>query len=163
MPLRSAVFLVAALLSAISLNAQSPTSAAPSAKDQAAADFAEKAGVRALTFREGDLASLTDAKDDFAPAAWRDFLKQFEGFLDAKGAPQYTSEFAPSGPAVIVRNENENGVVRLTIPGKLTQSHLKSRMVYRVKIDVQVSGTPPKIVHLKPIIYIGASTAAASK
>jgi hypothetical protein len=149
------------LLSAIPLNAQSPTSAAPSTKDHAAADFAEKAAVRALTFREGDLASLTDAKDDFAPSAWSDFLKQFEGFLDANGAPQYTSEFAPSGPAAVVRNED--GAVHLRIPGKLTQSHMKSRTVYRVKVDVQVSGTPPKIFHLKPVIYVGTSTAAASK
>ncbi|HYL47087.1 MAG TPA: hypothetical protein VEU52_08665 [Candidatus Limnocylindrales bacterium] len=135
---------------------------APASSDEASAlTFAEKAAVRALDFQKGDLASLTDVKDDFTPSAWHDFLKQFEGFLDAKGAPQYSSEFEPSRPPVVVRHEN--GVVTLTIPGKLTQTHLKSRTTYRLVVTVQVSGNPPKIAHFEQTTCGGHSTAAACK
>ena len=113
-------------------------------------DFTQKAVVRALDFNQGDIKSLRDALDDFTPDGWSAFVKSLEGFLDDKGAPKYTSDFAPSGNAVVVRQEN--GVVHLTIPGKLTQTQNQSRTVYgHTEIDVQVSGKPPKIQHLKTI------------
>ena len=59
----------------------------------------QKAVVRALNFPQGDLERLRGVRADFTPAGWTAFMKHLDGFLDAKGAPAYTSSFAPSGGA----------------------------------------------------------------
>jgi hypothetical protein len=77
--------------------------------------FAQKAGVRALDFRQGDIGSLTRGRSDFTPEGWRDFMKPMEGFLDQQGAPTFSSTFVPSGNVVVVGQEN--GMVLVKIPG----------------------------------------------
>jgi hypothetical protein len=111
--------------------------------------FAEEAAIRALDFHQGDLASLTDARHDFTPEGWSAFLKHMRGWLDASGAPTFSSRFAPSGNAVILRTEQ--GAVTVSIPGTLKQTQNTSSTTYRAAIEVRVSGTPPKIQHLEQI------------
>lgn len=75
----------------------------------------EQAAVRALSFTQGDRASLVDAREDFTEAAWSHFLGELEGWLDPEGAPGFSSAFMPSGPAL--NASLMDGSVRLTIPG----------------------------------------------
>ena len=66
-----------------------------------------------------------------------------EGFLDDKGAPKFSSEFIASGSASLAGRVN--GMVQVTIPGKLIQTQNASRTTYeRIRIDVQLSGEPPR-------------------
>jgi len=108
--------------------------------------FAERAAVRALTFTQGDARSFTAGRPDFTDSAWTSFRKQFEGFLDAKGAPQFSSRFTPARAAVLIRAEG--GVSSVRIPGELVQSTPIGRTTYRVAVDVSVGGTPLKIQRL---------------
>jgi hypothetical protein len=85
------------------------TAATPAADEVAAA--VQKAAVRSLNFEQGDARSLNKARPDFTPQGWEEFMKPLQGFLDANGAPQFSSTFVPAGNAVIT--SNENGVVRL--------------------------------------------------
>ena len=122
----------------------------PTLEQQKIIDFAQHAAVHALNFRQGDLHILRAARHDFTPSGWSAFMKTLEGFLDEKGAPKFSSEFAPSGEAAIVKEEN--GTYYLTIAGKLTQTQNQSRTVYQhAAIDIQIRGTPPKIQHLETI------------
>ena len=128
---------------------------ASSAADQAATiDFAQKAAVRALGYTHGDRATLLDARDDFTPEGWRAFMKRMDGFLDAAGAPDHSSSFTPSGAAAV--KSLTNGVMRLAIPGTLKQWRTTSAAgtTYRVTVEVQVGGTPPKIQLLEPVIEL---------
>jgi hypothetical protein len=119
--------------------------------------FAQKAAVRALNFRQGDLGSLTRAHADFTPEGWTDFMKHMEGFLDQKGAPAFSSSFVPSRAASVVGKEN--GIVRLRITGTLKQTQNQSSTTYRAAIDVRVGGKPIKIQRLEQMTCVGASTA----
>ena len=56
------------------------------ASDQDIADFAQKAAIRALNFKQGDLHGLTGARDNFTPEGWKQYLKSLGGFLDDQGA-----------------------------------------------------------------------------
>ena len=123
------------------------------ASDREIAGFAEKAAIRALNFKQGDLASLMDAREDFTPEGWARFMKSLAGFLDEKGAPKFTSEFIASGSASWVGRVN--GMVQLTIPGRLIQTQNASRTTYeRTRIDVQVNGEPAKIVLLTTVYQV---------
>jgi hypothetical protein len=80
-----------------------------------------------------------------------------QGFLEANGAPSFTSRFVPAGPAVITSEENGN--ISAKIPGTLTQIHDKSTTTYRLRVEVQTTGTPPQIDHLEQITCPRASAA----
>jgi hypothetical protein len=112
----------------------------------AAVALAERAAVRALGFTQGDARSFTASRPDFADTAWAAFQKQFAGFLDAQGAPQFSSRFTPAGRAVLVGAEG--GVARVRIPGELVQSTPAGKTTYRVAVDVALGGTPRKIRQL---------------
>ena len=131
----------------------------PSAKtDQAAiVAFVQKAAVQSLNFRQGDAASLTQARADFTDEGWKGFMKHMEGWLDQKGAPTFTSSFVPSRDAVVVGQEN--GIVHLRIPGTLKQTQNKSSTTYRAAIEVYAGGNPAKIQRLEQITCAGTSTA----
>src|SRR5262245_49103070 len=96
----------------------------PQAKEQTAiVEFAQKATVRALDYNQGDPQSLIDAQNDFTADGWNEFMKRMEGWLDSNGAPLGSSNFMPSGDAVIT--DQENGLMHLTVPGVLKQSQNK--------------------------------------
>jgi hypothetical protein len=59
----------------------------------------------------------------------------------------------PSGDPVVV--DEKDGIVHLTIWGKLKQAHDNSSTTYdRVEIDVRIGKTPIKIRHLEPTIVL---------
>src|SRR5260370_15475102 len=110
--------------------------AAATTKDQAAVvKFAQSAAVRALDFGQGNLQSLLDARDDFTLDGWNDFMKHMRGYIGAKGVPQFSQSFIPSGDAIVIAEESE--ILHLTILGRLKQTHDSSSTTYdRVEIDV---------------------------
>src|SRR5580704_2911685 len=114
-------------------------------KDQAAVvKFAQSAAVRALDFEQGNLQSLLDARDDFTLDGWNDFMKHMRGYVDAKGVPEFSQRFVPSGDPVLI--DEKDGIVHLTIRGRLKQTHDISSTTYdHVEIDVRVGGTPMRI------------------
>jgi hypothetical protein len=127
---------------------------------QSAADT--KAGVvgkaiRALTFEQGDLRGLNKSRPDFTAQGWDEFMKTMQGFLDNKGAPTFSSNFVIAGEAVIVNQEN--GTIRLKIPGTLTQTAGGSRTIYRLHLEVTATGTPPKLNHLEQVTCNAARAA----
>jgi hypothetical protein len=136
-----------------------------SASDQAAiVDFAQKAAVRTLDYNQGDRDSLMDAQEDFTPDGWREFMKWLNGWLDDKGAPLGSSHFSPTSEPVV--KSEDNGVVRLTIPGTLRQLSRNEGggvigATYRAVIEIQAGGHPAKILHLKATTCGGASTVQA--
>ena len=121
--------------------------------DHGIAAFAQKAVIRALDFKQGDLASLTDARKDFTPEGWTAFMKSLDGFLDVNGAPKFSSEFIASGNASW--SGQANGMRRVSIPGGLIQTQNGSRTIYeRVRIDVQSNWEPPRIVLLTTVYQV---------
>ena len=130
------------------------TEAAAPTKDQAAVvNFAQSMAVRALDFEQGNLDSLQDAWDDFTLDGWNEFMKHMRGYVDAKGVPQFSQSFVPSGDPVVI--DEKEGIVHLTIRGKLKQTRDSSSTTYdHVEIDVRVGGTPIKIQHLEPTIVL---------
>src|SRR4030095_3084268 len=84
----------------------------------------QKAVVRALNFGQGDLERLRGARGEFTPAGWTAFMKHLDGFLDANGAPAYTSSLVPSGGPTII--SQGDGVLQLTLAGTLKQTHITS-------------------------------------
>jgi hypothetical protein len=140
-------------------------SSAQTASDHAATvDLGQKAAIAALNFKQGDAAGFNRARDNFTPEGWKDFVQHMQGFLDKSGAPTFTSSFVARRGATVL-GESE-GVLRLRIPGTLTQSNKTSRTTYRrTTIEVYVlrdpaSGEKPiRIQHLEQITCVGASTA----
>jgi hypothetical protein len=120
-------------------------------------DVAQTAAVQTLNFSQGDIESLARARVNFTPGGWDDFMKRMQGFLDAKGAPTFTSSFVPSGNATILGEEN--GVVHFRVPGTLVQSNNVGKTTYRGAIEVRAGGNPVRIEHLEQIACVGASTA----
>ena len=137
-----------ALLASCSVLAQT---ASDTTREQAAiVEFAQRAAVRALDFNQGDLGSLMDARDDFTPDAWSEFMKHMEGWLDKNGAPTFSSNFVASGNAVVVGQEEH--LIHLKIPGTLTQTQNHSKTTYNhSEIDMRAGGKPIKIIHLEQI------------
>lgn len=133
----------------------------PATDQGAVADFAKKAVVRALDYKQGDRESLMDAREDFTAGGWSEFMKRLDSWLDAKGAPLGSQTFTPAGDAVV--KSQENGVIRLSIPGTLKQTQNRSSTTYRVIVDVELSGKPMRIEHLEPTIRLGASTTTTRK
>ncbi|MGN2248120.1 hypothetical protein ACFWZ3_15675 [Frateuria sp. GZRR35] len=123
------------------------------ARDQAKlVQQATTVSLRALQFTQGDLASLLDAKSQFTPGGWAEFMKKLDGWQDETGAATFSSRFVPSGPALDVRRHD--GVVDLTIPGVLEQENRNpyggvSTTKYRAEIDLRLAEALGKITHLK--------------
>jgi hypothetical protein len=145
---------IVAALSILALSCQLAAQNAPRERSNFALD---KTVVAALSFQQGNLASFKAAQANFTPKGWDEFIKTMQGFLDPNGAPTFTSRFVPAGPAVIT--SDENGSISGKVPGTLTQTHDKSTTTYRLRIEVQTTGTPPKINHLEQITCLGASAA----
>jgi hypothetical protein len=135
------------LLLLLSGSAWSQGASAP-ASDEAVA-LVQNTVVRALNFEQGNSPSLNKEHDNFTPSGWNEFMKHMDGFLDPNGAPQFGSKFAAAGDAVVV--SKEGSVMRLKIPGTLTQTQGKSSTTYRLRIEVEAAGTPPKIEHLEQV------------
>ena len=119
------IVLLGAVLLTTPVLAQTP---APDA-DQAVGAV-QKAVVRALNFGQGDLERLRGARADFTPAGWTAFMKHLDGFLDAKGAPAYTSSFAPSGGPTIITST----------------AQILLNVIYW-KLDVQAAVAAPRVHH----------------
>ena len=118
-----------------------------------AIEFAKKAAVDALNFDAGDRQSLIRAQHDFTPEGWSDYMKWQSGFLDAQGAPTYTSRFVPSGEAIVTTKEGD--AIHVRIPGALTQSARTGRTAYKhAAIDVTVAGEPLKIRQLRAVFTL---------
>ena len=130
--------------------------------DQAAiVEAVRLAALRAVNFAQGDLASLTRAQSDFTPEGWRAFMKRLDGFLDARGAPQFSSEFVPSGPPAILGRGT--GTLHLS-PGTLTQRRNGSSTTYRsAALDVEARGTPAKIDRLEQVTCVGLPSGAVCR
>ena len=154
--------LLLAVLACIPLFAQAPN---PTKADQATiVEFAQKVAVGAVNFRQGSAASLNQARADFTPDGWKDFMKHMEGFLDDKGAPTFSSKFVPSGNVTLLGEKD--GIVHFRIPGTLTQSNNLGKTTYRAAVEVYAlrdllihDGKPIKIQHLEQITCGGTSTA----
>ena len=116
----------------------------------AAADFVRAAVVRALNYEQGDRASLIDARDDFTPDGWREFMRWMSGFVDANGAPQSGSSFVPTANAVW--KEETAGVMHLQVDGTLKQTQNRSSTTYRVTVKVELRGSPLRIERLRPTV-----------
>jgi hypothetical protein len=127
----------------------------------AAVDFAQKAVVRALDYKQGDRDSLMDAKEDFTTGGWNEFMKRLDGWLGENGVPLGGESFTPTGNTTV--KSRANGVTFLSIPGTLQQTQNKSGTTYRVVVKVQLGGNPARIEHLEPITCGGTSTAKACK
>ena len=125
--------------------------------EQTVVAFAEKAGIRALSFRQGDAAGFARGRNNFTDAGWKEFMKNMQGFLDEKGAPTFTSSFVASGGVKVL--SQEDGVVRVRIPGTLTQSNNIGKTTYRAALEVTAGGEPVRIQKLEPIACAGASKA----
>jgi hypothetical protein len=145
------------ILAALSIAALSCQLAAQNAPRDASSADLEKTVVAALSFRQGDLDSFNRARNNFTSKGWDEFRKTMQGFLDSTGAPTFTSGFVPAGPAIIT--SEENGSITAKMPGTLTQTHDKSTTTYRLRVEVQAIGTPPKINHLQQITCPHASAA----
>jgi hypothetical protein len=144
---RTITFFVAAVTYVVAApRAVAQTAAADTAAQSAKVAFAERVAVRALRFAERDANGFAASRSDFTDSAWSSFLKQFDGFLDTTGAPQFSSLFTPAGPAVVVGGKA--GIVHVKIPGDLMQTSRASRTTYRVAVDVEVSGVPLKVQRL---------------
>jgi hypothetical protein len=142
--------LLGAVLLANPVPAQTP---APDAEQAVGA--VQKAVVRALRFGQGDLERFRGARGEFTPAGWTAFMKHLDGFLDANGAPAYTSSFeASGGPTIISQGD---GVLQLTMAGTLKQTQSTSSTTYPIVVEVRAVGKPLKIDQLKQTICGGRS------
>ena len=122
----------------------------PATDRAAVVDFARTAVLRALNYDQGDRQSLMDAQADFTAEGWREFMKRMDVFLDAKGAPEGSSSFVPTGNVVV--KDQDNGVMHLRVDGTLKQSQNKSSTTYQVQVDIEIRLNPVKIEHLIPTI-----------
>jgi hypothetical protein len=124
-------------------------------KEQAAVvDAAQKAALQAVNFSQGDAEALKSARRNFTPEGWDDFMKHMTGFVDQNGAPALSSNFEPSGNAIVIGHAN--GAIHFKVPGTLTQTQGKlSKTTYKnAAIDVKATGNPPKISHLEQIYSV---------
>jgi hypothetical protein len=138
------VMLAAVLVSSPALAQTNPT---PTTDHAVAASLVQKAVMRALNFDRGDAASLKGARVEFTREGWTAYMKHLDGWLDAGGAPTFSSSFVPSGDPTVV--SQGDGVFHVTIPGTLKHSQNGSSTTYRVVVDVRASGKPMKIESLK--------------
>jgi len=151
---RSAILLLALVFGTGSLLAQAPPTVAD---QQEIINSVRAAAIQAVNFRQGDIDGFTRARANFTPDGWADYLKQMQGFLDANGAPTFTSSFVPSGNGTILATGNK--IIQLRVPGTLVQSNNVAKTTYRAALEVQAEGNPVRIERLKQITCVGASSA----
>lgn len=123
--------------------------------------FAERAAVGALSFRQGEPASLVESKPVFTEHGWEDFMKRLTGFVDPQGAPTFSSSFTPSGPAIAAKQNQAS--LTVTVPGVLKHESRNpqgsaSTTSYRAEVDVRVSQSPFKVESLVQRTCGGATT-----
>ena len=111
--------------------------------------MAQQITMQALNFQEGDVQAFTKPRAQFTAEGWAAFMKHMDRWLDAKGAPKFTSSFTPTGNPIIAARENWN--LGIMIPGLLKQTHNKSSTTYRSYIEVLAGGEPIKIRHLEQV------------
>jgi len=120
--------------------------------------FARQAATQSLTFQQGDRQTLEAARRLFTDDGWKQFLKDLTGWLDANGAPTFTSSFVPSTNGRVV--DEHDGIIHVRIPGTLTQSAGVSKTTYRrFAVDVWVGGSPVAVQRLTQTTCAGSSTA----
>ena len=84
-------------------------------------------------------------------------MKVMQDFLDEK-APRFTSTFVASGSAKVL--DEKDGIVRIRIPGTLTQSNKFGKTTYgRAALEVFAGGSPVELQKVEQITCVGASTA----
>jgi hypothetical protein len=133
---------------------------------EAPARFAERAAAIALDFRQGDLASLLDARPLFTESGWADFMKRLAGSLDPSGAATFTSTFTPSGPAMAARQGSSD--LAVTVPGVLKHESRNphggvSTTSYRAEIDIRVAPGPLRVDLLVQRTCGGATTRSSCR
>lgn len=150
--------LLTTLFLAIAVYAQSQ----PSDRDALIAS-AQKKAVQAVSFRQGDGASLQRARVDFTPEGWKSFIEHMQGFLDQKGAPTFTSSFEAAKEPVFL--DEKSGVIHFRIPGTLRQTQGASRTTYRAALDIYAlrdpavhDGSSIKLQRLDQIIMYGRTS-----
>lgn len=148
------ILVTAMLAAALGTGALWAQSSATTTKEQEATmEAARKMAIRAMHFSQGDAVGLNNGRASFTEDGWKEFMKHLNGFLDDKGAPTFTSDFAPSGKAVFVGEED--GIVHFKIPGTLTQTSGKSTTTYgHAQLDVTAGGTPVKITRLEQVLAL---------
>lgn len=159
--MRSFMFLLFAVVLATRAYASDPSGERAKLVQRATA-----VGMRALNFQQGDLPSLLDAQKDFTPEGWAEFTAKLKGWLDQNGATTFSSAFVPSSPAVDVRRGD--GVLYLTMPGVLQHESKNqfggvSTTRYRAEIDIQLSETSQKVLHLQQRTCGGARAHASCR
>ena len=123
---------------------------------------AQRIAVAVLNFRQGDATGFNRSRANFTDAGWKDFIKQMQGFLDAKGAPTFTSTFVAAREARML--DEKDGVIHFRIPGTMTQSNQLGKTTYpRFALEVYAvrdsTGRTTKIQRLEQITCHGTSTA----
>ena len=58
---------------------------------------AQQITMQALNFQEGDVQAFTKPRAQFTAEGWAAFMKHMDRWLEAKGAPKFTSIFTPTG------------------------------------------------------------------
>jgi hypothetical protein len=140
------------------LAVEAPAGKRPNRDQASIVGFAERAAVRAINFHQGDAAGLARSHSDFTESGWKDFMKFMQGFLDENGAPTFTSTFTPSEKAKVI--DEKDGIVRIRIPGSLTQSNQLGKTNYdRAALEVLAGGNPVKLQKVEQITCLGASAA----
>jgi hypothetical protein len=150
----SAILLLALVFGTGSLLAQAPSTVAD---QQGIINSVQTAAIQAVNFRQGDIDGFTRARANFTPDGWADYLKRMQGFLDANGAPTFTSSFVPSGNVTILGAANE--IIHIRVPGTLVQSNNVAKTTYRAALEIQAGGNPVRIEQLKQITCFGESSA----
>lgn len=131
-------------------------------KPQRDSDIATAQGfaIAALNFRQGDAAGFNRNHANFTDEGWKDFMKHMEGFLDAKGAPTFSSTFVPAGASKVL--DDKDGVIHFRIPGTMTQSSQLGKITYQhFAIEVYAvrdsTEKKAKIQRLEQITCVGAT------
>jgi hypothetical protein len=151
---RPAILLLALVFGTGSLLAQAPPA---DAGEQKIINLVQAAAIQAINFRQGDIDGFTRARANFTPDGWADYLKRMQGFLDANGAPTFTSSFVPSGNITVLATANE--IIHLRVPGTLVQSNNVAKTTYRAALEIQAGGNPVRIEQLKQVTCVGESSA----
>lgn len=140
----------------------------PFSDPEAQTRFAEKAASVSLNFRQGDVASLVDARPLFTESGWEAFLKRLAGSMDPRGAATFTSTFTPSGSAIAATKDKDGVTVTVTVPGVLKHESRSpqggvSSTAYRAEIDIRLAPGPLRIERLVQRTCGGATTKSSCR
>lgn len=123
---------------------------------------AQRIAIAALNFHQGDAAEFNRARANFTDGGWAEFIKRMDGFLDAKGAPTFTSTFVVAREAKVL--DEKGGAIHFRIPGTMTQANQLGKTTYHpFAIEVYAvrdsADKKIKIKRLEQITCVGAPTA----